>query len=81
MDFMVDENSTKMTFFVDKIVELSRIRRNRRRFCPFSSNNRRRDVSVNEKGMPHKRHPLLNSTLLNDLLFGVGLVIRLVDKL
>ena len=42
-----------MTFFVDKIVELSRIRRNRRRFCPFPSNNRRRGVTRKQKRMLH----------------------------
>ena len=41
-----------MTFFVDKIVELSRIRRKRRRFCPFPSNNRRRGVTRKQKRMP-----------------------------
>ena len=42
-----------MTFFIDKIVELSRIRRNRRRFCPFPSNNRRRGVTRKQKRMLH----------------------------
>ena len=40
-NFDVDEMSTDMVFFVDKIVESIRIRRKRRRFCMISSTYRR----------------------------------------
>ena len=70
--FEFDETSTKMTFFVDKIVELSRIRRNRRRFCPFPSNNRRRCVTRKQKkDASFLRHPLEKQIVTGDYFIGL----------